>query len=69
MIVSKMTQSQIKSQDDSRLGLKKLNKKMGKSIRIIKLRKALIAVLFVNRMKHMAPVIKNTINHDALTIS
>lgn len=42
---------------------------MGKPIKALKLRKALIAVMFANRLKKLQPPPKPEFNQEALTIS
>jgi hypothetical protein len=64
--MSKSSQTSLKQQEESRL--KKVVRKLQPPIQFLKLRKALIAVIFVNRIKKLQPT-SLEYNHDALTIS
>ncbi|TNV85656.1 hypothetical protein FGO68_gene10137 [Halteria grandinella] len=69
IVASKASQSTIKQQEDAKIRLKKAVRKMGKPIKALKLRKALIAVIFVNRLKKLQPPPRPEFNQEALTIS
>jgi hypothetical protein len=69
IVASKVSQSTIKQQEESKLKLKKAVRKMGKPIKALKLRKVLIAIIFTNRLRKIQPPPRPEFNQEALTIS